>query len=165
MQKRLYLLCPTDCLETVINNRFKDENYFYSSLGNSFHVEDNTVDSIRKIIKTHDINEVSFVLSNRNHIVKDALGTQDFIQLRGLSCLYHQISTQKKYSDIFWKTDYNQFSVLSYYLNTKIIELQLELGRINMGSIVINGKIYDRLTNNFKTIHPNLLCFKKCHLN
>ncbi len=165
MQKRLYLLCPTDCLETVINNRFKNENYFYSSLGNSFYVDINTIESITKMIKTHDINKVSFVLSSSNHIVKDALGTQDFIQLRGLSCLYHQISIQKKHSDIFWKTDYNEFSVLSYYLNTKIIELQSELGRINMGPIVINGKIYDRLTNSFKNIHSNLLCFKKYHLN
>ena len=101
MIKRLYLLCPTDCLEPVINSTFKQENYFYFSLGNSFIVENNTIESIKKIVKDHHIQEISFVLSNKNHIVIDALGTQDFLNMRGLRSLYNQLIKQKKHSEIF----------------------------------------------------------------
>lgn len=123
MQRCLYLLCPTDCLEPVINNTFKHENYFYFSLGNSFTIDNNTIGCIQKIIERHHINEVSFILSSNNDIVKDALGIQGFLKMRGLSKLYYQIIKHKKYSEIFWQTDYSQFSVLSYYLNSKIKEL------------------------------------------
>jgi len=165
MQKCLYLLCPTDCLEPVINNTFKQENYFYFSLGNSFIVEDNTIENIKKIIKEHHIKEVSFVLSNSNHIVTDALGTQDFSNMRGLRSLYGQLKKQKRYSEIFWQTDYSQFSVLSYYLNSKIKELQLELDNIIDVPLKINGKIYDRCDNIFKRIHSDLICIDKHYLN
>lgn len=165
MQKCLYLLCPTDCLEPVINNTFKHKNYFYLSLCNSFIIEDNTIKSIKQLIKKHKIKEVYFVLSNSNYIVKDALGTQDFLKMRGLSSLYSQINTQKKYSEIFWQTDTSQFSILSYYLNSKIKELQFELGNITNDSLKIDGKIYDRFDNAFKNIYSDLICIEKHSLN
>jgi len=165
MQKCLYLLCPTDRLELVINQTFKQDNYFYFSLGNSFKVEENTIESIKQIVKEHNIKEISFVLSNNNHIVKDALGTQDFINMRGLSSLYYRIIRQKKYSEIFWGTDYTLFSVLSYYLNNKIKELQSELGYLINNPIRINGKIYDRFDNAFKNIYSDLICIEKHSLN
>ena len=165
MQKHLFLLCPTDRLEPVINNVFKQENYFYFSLGNSFIVEDNTIESIKQIIKDNHIKEVSFVLSNSNHIVTDALGTQDFSNMRGLRSLYGQITEKKKYSEIFWETDYSQFSVLSYYLNSKIKELQNELGNIINPPLKITGKIYDRFDNIFRNIYSDLICIEKHYLN
>lgn len=165
MIKRLYLLCPTDCLEPVINSTFKQENYFYFSLGNSFIVENNTIESIKKIVKDHHIQEISFVLSNKNHIVIDALGTQDFLNMRGLRSLYNQLIKQKKHSEIFWDTDRNQFSILSYYLNSKIKELKFELGNFINSTLKINAKIYDRYDQVFKSILPDIVCMNKYYLN
>ncbi len=165
MIKRLYLLCPTDCLEPVINSTFKQENYFYFSLGNSFIVENNTIESIKKIVKDHHIQEISFVLSNKNHIVIDALGTQDFLNMRGLRSLYNQLIKQKKHSEIFWDTDRNQFSILSYYLNSKIKELKFELGNFINSTLKINAKIYDRYDQVFKSILPDIVCMNKHYLN
>jgi len=103
MQKCLYLLCPTDCLEPVVNNTFKCKNYFYYSLGNSFIIEKNTIECIKKIVQRHEVKEISFVLSSTNHIVIDALGTQDFVKMRGLSHIYYQIIKQKKIQKYFGK--------------------------------------------------------------
>ena len=165
MQKRLYLLCPTDYLETIVNDAFSCDNFFYYSLGTSFTMEVNSIESIRKLVKKHHIQEISFVLSNNNHIVNDALGKQNFIKMRGLCCLYFQITKQKRYSDLFWQTDYNQFSILSYHLNSKIKELQWELGKTVNSPLEINGKIYDRAHNVFKNIYADLICMGKHSLN
>jgi len=165
MQKCLYLLCPTDCLEPIVNNTFKHENYFYYSLGNSFIVEDNTIECIERLIKKHNIKEISFVLSNNNHIVKDALGAQFFVKMRGLSSLYYEITKQKKYSEIFWDTDYSEFSIISYYLNGKIKELQLEFRNTFNYPLNINAKIYDRYNNAFRNIYSDLICIEKHYLN
>jgi len=165
MQKCLYLLCPTDCLESVINQTYRNENYFYSSLGNGFMVEHTTMEYIKKTIRKYEIQEISFVLSTSNHIVKDALGAQDFLKFRGLSTLYGQLIKQKTYSELFWQTAYSELSLLSYYLNAKIKELQLELGAIRNFPLKINGKIYDRDAHVFKKIYAELVCIEKQCLN
>lgn len=59
----------------------------------------------------------------------------------------------------------SQFSILSYFLNYKIKELQLELGSIINSKLKINGKIYNRFENVFENIHPNLICIEKHYLN
>ncbi|WP_422091300.1 hypothetical protein [Tenacibaculum ovolyticum] len=165
MQKHLYFLCPTDCLESVINNTFKHENYFYTSLGNSFVAENKTIESLSEVIIEHNIKEISFVLSNNNHIINDALGAQDFLRIKGLTRLYRQIKKQKEHSDMLWKTDYNQFIILSYYLNKKINELQLQLANLSKRHIKIGGKIYNKHTNSFTNIYADLICLQKHHLN
>ena len=165
MQKRLYLLCPTDYLEPIVNDTFRCANFFYYSLGTSLNLEVNSIESIRKLVKKHHIQEISFVLSNNNHIVNDALGKQNFIKMRGLCSLYFQITKQKRYSDLFWQTDYNQFSILSYHLNSKIKELQCGLGKTENSSLEINGKIYDRAHHVFKNIYADLICMEKHSLN
>ena len=74
MQKNLFLLCPTDCLESVVNHVFRNENYFYTSLGNSIVPEKRTLEYIEELITKHHITNVYFVLSNDNPIILDALG-------------------------------------------------------------------------------------------
>ena len=165
MQKCLYLLCPTDCLEPIVNDTFRRDNFFYYALGTSFHVEENTIESIKSLVQKHQIEEISFVLSNSNHIVKDALGKQNFIEMRGLSHLYYQIIKHKRYSELFWQSDRTQFSVLSYYLNNKIKELEVELRNSIQTPLEINGKIYDRNHKVFKKIYADLVCIGKHSLN
>ena len=51
MQKRLFFICPTDNLEKAINFKFKQENYFLTSLGNSFEFNKDDVKEINTHIK------------------------------------------------------------------------------------------------------------------
>jgi len=85
--------------------------------------------------------------------------------MRGLRSLYLQIAKQKKESELFWQTDCKEFSVLSYYLNDKIKELQCGLGKTENSSLEINGKIYDRAHHVFKNIYADLICMEKHSLN
>ena len=161
MHKRLYLLCPTDCLEPIINNTFKYENYFYTSLGNSFASDIETLKGIKELVKNHSIKEIYFVLSKDNKIILDALGNQSFSGIKGLNNFYNEIRKQKKRSKVSAQIGNRQFSVLSYYLNKKVKELQLELNH----SIKISGKIYNRNKDMFTNTYANLICLEKHHLN
>ncbi len=165
MQRCLYLLCPTDCLESVINRTFRNENYFYTSLGNSVVLSNGTITEIKKTIHKHHIDEVYFVLSNTNHFVIDALENCDFSTIRGLHTFYKEIKTKKNHSDFFWDRDYNHFLILSYYLNSKIKELEQELNGTINPQLKIRGKIYDRFLHKFKNVYSELICIEKQYLN
>ena len=165
MRKVLFLLCPTDCLEPIINSTFKYENYFYTSLGNSFVSDSETIKNIKELVRKHNIREIYFVLSNDNKIILDALGGQFFSDIRDLQNFYVEVIRQKEHSEVLWQTNNRQFSILSYYLNNKIKELRLELGHLSNLPIKINGKIHNREDHTFKQIYPDLICLEKHNLN
>ena len=161
MRNSLFLLCPTDCLESNINKTFKRQNYFCTSLGNSFAFEAETIAHIRGLVQKHHIQEIYFVLSEDNQIVLDALGGQFFSDIRGLEEFYGEIRKQKEHSEIVWQRGLHQFSVLSYYLNKKIKELN---GLLN-NTISIHGKIYNKYEDSFNDIYSDLICIEKHSLN
>lgn len=165
MHSTLFLLCPTDYLESTINREFNQENYFYSSLGNSFVMDFKTLESIKTLIKKHRIQEINFVLSSNNKIITDALGEQFLSSLKGLKTFYDEVIFQKERSEFLWQTNNHQFSVLSYYLNNKIKELKLALSDSTNDFIKVRGKIYNSDKNVFKDIYSNLLCIEKHYLN
>ena len=127
MQSRLYFICPSDHIEPIINCSFKSRNYYYTSLGNSVVFDHHTVNQIEHLILKHDIKEISFVLSDTNPIIFDALGKQDFSGIRGLNDFYDEILRQKEHSQVLWRECNRKFLILSYYLNYKIRELQSEI--------------------------------------
>ncbi len=166
MHKYLYLICPTDYLEHTINKTFKYENYFYTSLGNSFVHDDKTMEYIRQMIKKHGIGEIYFVLSMDNKIVLSALDNHEFSNIggRGLNNFYNEIARQNENSKMSSQRDNHQFSVLSYFLNKKIKELKLQL--TNSSNIpTIGGKIYNRNHGAFTNVYSDLVCLEKYHLN
>jgi len=165
MHKCLYLLCPTDCLETTINNTFKYENYFYTSLGNSFVSDIKTVKCIKELVQKHHIKEIYFVLAKDNKIVLDALGDQSFSKITGLNNFYTEIEKQHKRSKIVAQSWNRQFSMISYYLNKKIKTLQLELNNVSNEPIKISGKMYNKYQNAFTDIFSDLVCLEQFHLN
>ena len=63
MGKHLYFVCPTDNLETVIENHFQNKNYFLSSLGNSLGFSFEVVEEINSLIENKGITEINFVLA------------------------------------------------------------------------------------------------------
>ena len=158
MHNHLFLICPTDYLESVIANTFNQRNYYFTSLGNSIVFDTATVEQIIELIETKNINEISFVLSDDNSIILDALGKQNFSEITALTGFYDNIIKQKKHSEVSWQTCNRQALILSYYLNNKI----KELGKILRGScfeqLKIYGKIYNRQEMNFSDIYPDSVC-------
>lgn len=165
MHKCFYLVCPTDCLEHTINMKFKYDNYFYGSLGNSFSCDCKTIDYIRNFIKKQNIKEIYFVLSIDNKIILDALGQQEFSNIEILNNFYYEIKKQKKISKASFHRGNSQLGILSYYLNKKIHELQLQLTNLLNDPIKIGGKIYYKNQNSFTNIYSDLVCLQKYNLN
>jgi len=165
MHKCLYLLCPTDGLETIIDTTFRHENYYYTSLANSLVFDYKTLHWIKEFLVKNNIKDIQFVLSKENQILSDALGHQFFSKLKGLDHLYNEIDKQYKRSKVLEQSGNCQFLIISYYLNKKIAKLQLKLNELLGYSINIRGKVYDRHQNTFVDIYSNLICLDKYHLN
>ena len=66
MNSTLFVLWPTDCLESIINIEYKGKNYFYTSLGNTFTYDLTTLGFIKALIDKHTIRKIHFVLSDNN---------------------------------------------------------------------------------------------------
>lgn len=165
MDKHFYFICPTDCLENTINKTFKYENYFYTSLGNSFIFDSETIKYIIQVIEKYDIRDVFFVLSMDNEIVTEALENHQFSNIETLNSFCNEITKQKERSKISFQKGDRQFIVLSYYLNKKIKELELQLTNLSNQPIKISGKIYNRSLNTFINIYSDLVCLESYHLN
>ncbi|MEM8909599.1 MAG: hypothetical protein AAGD05_17255, partial [Bacteroidota bacterium] len=158
-------ICPTDCLESTINGAFKEENYYCSSLGNSITFDHQMLSKTKKLIRTKNIDHISFILSSDNSIVLDALGNQDFISIRGLNHFYTQVNWQKKQATLSWKAKNNPHLILSYYLNYKIKELKDGLKEPALEQLKIDGKIYHKQENIFRNIYSEFVCTKYSILN
>ena len=157
MKKCLYYICPTDSIESIIEQTFHQENYFYSSLGNSINFTDNELKETKKLIYLKKIREIVFVLSEDNKIVLDALGNQNFSDIRGLNSFYNQVVGKKKHLEMTWKTLNPQFLILSYFLNQKIKKLENGLNDLIIDPLTITGKIYNKQENVFKDIYSDLI--------
>lgn len=165
MQKHLYFICPTDHLEPVINNTFKQENYYFTSLGNSIAFDTSMVWQLNELLQSKNIRDISFVLSDNNRIVSDALEKQDFSEITGLSNFYNQITRQKEYFKGVWQTYNRQFLILSYHLNDKIKELRLGLKCLSIDPLKISGKIFNRHEEVFSDIYSDLICREYISVN
>ena len=71
METTLFLLCPTDCLESKINEEFKGDNLFYSSLANNSSFDSKTIRDIEELVNRYSIKEVYFVLSKQLNLYPD----------------------------------------------------------------------------------------------
>jgi hypothetical protein len=165
MNNSLFLICPTDALEPVIRSKFKNERYFYTSLGNSFVCDNATIAYILETVKTHNIKNIYFILSSKNKIIVDALEHQNFSDISGMHHFYKEITIQKTYAEELCYTNNLQLSVISYYLNKKIKELQLKLVNLSSNFVKIQAKVYDKDKDVFRDIYSDLVCLEKYHLN
>jgi len=165
MNKHLYFICPTDYLETVIDNTFKQEKYYCTSLGNSITFDKDMMWRLNEILEEKEISEISFILSDDNRIVLDALGKQGFSEIIGLNNFYNQIIRQKKNSEVSWQTRNRQFLILSYHLHNKIKELRFGLKNLFFDQFKINGQIYNKEKRIFNHIYTELICEESFSLN
>jgi len=165
MRKHLYFVCPTDHLETVINSNFQQENYFLTSLGNSVTFNPQLIEEINLFIATKRITEITFILSDTNKMITDALKSQTFNEVRGLKRFYDVITEQKKCTAIVWQTLDIKVPIISFCLNLKIKELKLRLNSSIRGGVKVNAKIYNSRKNTFNEIYADLLHLAYFSLN
>lgn len=165
MHRNLYFVCPTDGLEEIINDTFEQENYYYTSLGNSITFDYDVIQNLNELIETKKIEEISFILSDDNPFLLDAIGKKRFVEISGLNNFYNQIIKQKEHSEELWKTLNKQFLLISYHLNNKIKELKFEISSQVIDQLKINGKIYSKRENSFRDIHSELICLEEFNLN
>ena len=123
------------------------------------------VGQIHLLIEAKDIREITFVLSADNRIVMDALGNQNFANVYGLGDFYHILTKQKGRLKRQWKLSDLRISLLSYYLNTRIKELQPKLSKRLAGQIEINAKIYKKQGEAFHDTYLDLIARKCISLN
>ena len=165
MHRHLYFICPTDYIETVINNHFPQENYYLTSLGNSVNFNPRFVEEIDLLIETKQISEITFVLSDNNKLVQDALKNQDFKNVKGLKSFYDAIIEQQKRTKAVWQASDIQISIISYYLDLKIRELQTQLSNRFIDGVKISAKIYYKQKNVFNEIYPGIFSLNHFNLN
>lgn len=163
--KCLYIVCPTDHLESAINKRFEGEKYFYTLLGNALVIDKTAVAQIASLIHSQDIKEVILVLSEDNAILLDAVNTQKFIEVKGLKGAYEYILKEKKHADKSWETFDENAMFFSYYLNRSIQDLEMGLKKLKVNQTKIKGKLYSKAYDGFRDIYPQLLYFNPIHLN
>lgn len=165
MNATLFFLCPTDCLESIVNKVYKGKNFICTSLGNTLTFDSKTLEYIKGLVYEQNIKNIYFVLSEQNKMVVDAMEGQTFSQVRGLQNFNQAIRFYKKQSNLFWNTTDLVFLTLSYYLNQKIMQLQLNLSTELYQSVNIKGKVYIKSKNTFVDIYPNLVCLTEYNLN
>ncbi|MEL6533946.1 MAG: hypothetical protein AAFQ98_00975 [Bacteroidota bacterium] len=156
--EHLFFICPTDHLEPVINEAFQDENYFWTSLGNSVEFDTEMLLELYEWIQTKEIRRITLVLSSCNSIIRDAIERQDYSQLSDLNPFYHRMAKQKEQSEVVWQRCDQRFLLLSYHLNQKIAELKQGLGNFLIPQITIEGKIFNRKKNQFCDVYSDLIC-------
>ena len=165
MNNCLYIICPTDHLEPLVRKWFEGQKYFYTSLGNTLTIDKNTLAQIAITINRHNINKITFILSEENSIVLDALNNQKFSTITGLKESYKSIIEQKREALNLWNTHNQHTLFLSYYLNQKIKDLQSRLKEHLSNPPNINGKLYSKPYNSFRNIYSHLICLNAAHIN
>jgi len=165
MHKCLYMICPTDQLESVITNRFGGSSYFYTSLGNMVSLNERTVRQIAKLIEKNSIKEITFILSTDNNILLDALNSQYFIETRGLCKAYGDFLSYKTQVAEIWRTHRQMDLIISYHLNQKIEALEIGLSEFLLDIPDINGQVFSKSSDSFKLIHSQIAFLNSCQLN
>ncbi|CAL2091044.1 conserved hypothetical protein [Tenacibaculum sp. 190524A05c] len=152
MQKCLYFICPTDALESVINNSFNSENYYYTSLGNSINLNDRVIASLEDLIVDKRISEISIIIANDNRIIRDAVEDKSFSEINGLDGFYETIEIQRNFLNVFWQINKGKDTLLNNFIRNKIKEIQDVLNKLFLNPVKVSGKIYQKRESIFTDI-------------
>ena len=121
----------------------------------------NTVGQIKRLIRKNNIKEISFVLSNDNPILLDALGAQEYADIPRLTEFYKYLKTQNQYPMVLWHVNKHLVSVLSSHVNNKIKELESVLNDSSDHNIKIEGHIFNRSDYSFQSIRKQQIIRKE----
>ena len=123
-----------------------------TSLGNSISFDQEMTMTVNDLIAVKNIRQISFVLSDNNRIVTDALSKKSFSDLVDLNKFYRNIDRQKRQCEEVWPPNYHQFLISSYFLNHKLMQLRAQLDEDLKSQIHLSAKIYKRKQGIFRDI-------------
>ena len=160
MRKTLFLICPTDIMESIIQAHFQSDNYFYTSLGNSLDLNNEiTVRLIKQQILDKDITQIIFVLKEDNPILKDVMCSYKYRQISCLQHLYHEAIYNKSMMSHGGILSDAHKSYLSRFLINKVCTLKNKLNG-QFSNVKVNAFIYKNKYPYFFTNEPNFsLCY------
>ena len=119
MFNKLYFICPTDNIESIINSKLNDNNFYITSLANSITFNYDFIKELLSFIEAKKISEIAFVLSDDNKLIKDALENNKFKNIRSLNHLNLKISSQKNFFKKESTISEIRLDLISYLLNQK----------------------------------------------
>lgn len=162
MVNQLFFVCPTDGIESLINEKLGRENYFVSSVGLSFSICLDFLDELFLLINENNIGKITLVLSDQNRVFLDAIDEIDLNQIVGLSGQGKDVLSQYKSDRIHWKTSDLRIPILSKFLEERMNDLKAELEKWYLNDIEINSKIF-RTKSNELMITPSGLFERKIY--
>lgn len=161
----LFLICPTDFLETTINSRFKGRNYFYTSLGVSIQLSDEvTVGQIKNFILDNGIKRIILVLKDSNTFLNGMANQSDVKGIVGIHHLQKDINQSKTEIERYRDNTVKVNLCISNYLNRKVFLLNNELNK-NQVYIEIKALIYNETNQVFENVITPLISIPNYSLN
>lgn len=82
---------------------------------------------INKLIACKNTDAITFVLSDKNQIILNAIGNNKVVNNWGLKRFDKQVKKQKELSYMLWKGYDQKTSILSRYLNAKIQKFESKI--------------------------------------
>ncbi len=88
---RLFLVCPSDCIEKDLRNSHNGKAFFYTALGACFEWDKATQESLIELIDAQTIDQVIFVTKKDNLFYKNAFESQQPYTYRVERALFQTI--------------------------------------------------------------------------
>jgi len=164
MFNKLYFICPTDNIESIINSKLNDNNFYITSLANSITFNYDFIKELHSIIESKKISEITFVLSDDNKLINDALENKKFKNIRSLNHLNLKISSQKNFFKKESTVSEIRLDLISYLLNQKKHELKKITDSLGL-ELDINAIVYNKEVNEFTKVKSKLLNLEFFNLN
>ena len=123
------------------------------------------LDEIKDLLETKEIRKISFVFSDDNQIVSDALTGQLYSNLSGIDYFYDDLMRRQNDLRMIWELCDDRIMLLSCYLLDKVEKLRRELDFTVNQRLDIDVKIYHRNEKTFKKAHNDLFGLRHHHLN
>ena len=164
MFNKLYFICPTDNIESIINSKLNDHNFYITSLANSITFNYDLIKELYSLIKSKKISEITFVLSDDNKLINDALENKEYKNIKSLDSLNLKISLQKNFFKKESTPSEIRLDLISYLLNQKKYELKSITDSFDL-ELDINAMIYKKEVNEFTKAKSKLLNLEFFNLN
>ena len=164
MFNKLYFICPTDNIESIINSKLNDNNFYITSLANSIIFNYDFIKELHSIIESKKISEITFVLSDDNKLISDALENKEYKNIRSLYHFYLKILSQKNFFKKKSTISEIRLDIISYLLNQKKIELKNITDSLGL-KLDINAIVYNKDVNEFTKVKSKLLNLEFFNLN
>ena len=164
MYNKLYFICPTDNIESIINSKLNHNNFYITSLANSITFNYHFIKELYSIIESKKISEITFVLSDDNRLINDALENKENKNIRSLDHLNLKIYSQKNFFKKESTISEIRLDIISYLLNQKKNELKNITDSLGL-KLDINAKVYNKEVNEFTKVKSKLLNLEFFNLN